>query len=183
MKLPSKFSPASPAGVLAVSVALACASLPAGAAGKHPGGHEHSDAAIGAPGKADRVSRTVAVDMSDAMRFTPSAISVENGETVRFVISNSGQVRHEFVLGSAKALQEHEALMKKFPEMAHDEPNMVSVEPGKTGSVVWQFTTAGVVDFACLQPGHFDAGMRGRVTVATDKNARLPSRPAPQSAR
>ena len=168
---------------LAVLVSLACAALPALAAGKHADGHQHTDSAIGAPGQAERVTRSVKIDMSDAMRFTPSSVVVRKGETVRFVVSNSGKVRHEFVLGSAQALKEHDALMKKFPEMEHDEPNMVSVEPGKTGSVVWQFTTAGTVDFACLQPGHFDAGMKGRVTVEADGQMRLPSRPSSQSAR
>ena len=174
------------ARAVALSITLACGALPALAGGNHAGGHEHGDTAIGVPGQAERVTRTVSVDMNDAMRFTPSRISVRKGETVRFVISNSGQVKHEFVLGSAQALKAHDALMKKFPEMEHDEPNMVSVEPGKTGSVVWQFTTAGAVDFACLQPGHFDAGMKGRVNVtgsANDGRARLPTRPASQAAR
>ena len=171
---------------MAVLVSLACAALPALASGKHADGHQHSDpalAAIGVPGQAERVTRSVAIDMSDAMRFAPSSVVVRKGETVRFVVSNSGKVRHEFVLGSAQALKAHDALMKKFPEMEHDEPNMVSVEPGKTGSVVWRFTTAGTVDFACLQPGHFDAGMKGRVTVEADGQMRLPSRPSSQSAR
>ena len=174
---------------MAVLVTLACATLPAMATGKHADGHQHTDptlaaiAAIGIPGQAERVTRSVAIDMSDAMRFTPASVVVRKGETVRFVVSNSGKVRHEFVLGSAQALKEHDALMKKFPEMEHDEPNMVSVEPGKKGSVVWQFTTAGTVDFACLQPGHFDAGMKGRVTVEADGQMRLPARPSSQSAR
>ena len=46
---------------------------------------------------------------------------------------------------------------------------MVTVAPGKTGEIVWRFTTAGKVDFACLQPGHYDAGMKGLVTVAAGK--------------
>ena len=50
--------------------------------------------------------------------------------------------------------------------MEHADDNMVRVAPGKTGEVIWQFTKAGKVNFACLQPGHFDAGMQGVVTVA-----------------
>ena len=181
MKTPIRFKPC--ARTLAMLVALACTALPALATGKHADDHPHSDIAIGAPGQAERVTRSVAIDMSDAMRFTPASITVKKGETVRFVVSNTGKVRHEFVLGSAHALMEHNALMKKFPEMEHDEPNMVSVEPGRTGVVVWHFATAGAVDFACLQPGHFDAGMTGRVTVESDSQMRLPSRPAASAAR
>ena len=56
--------------------------------------------------------------------------------------------------------------MKRFPDMEHDEPNKLSLAPGKRGEVIWQFTKTAAVDFACLHPGHFDAGMKGRVIVA-----------------
>ncbi len=61
--------------------------------------------------------------------------------------------------------------MKKNPEMEHADANMVTVAPGKTGEIIWQFTKAGKIDFACLQPGHYDAGMKGFVTVASGKAA------------
>ena len=144
------------------------------AADGHAHEHGHGDAdAIGAPGKAAKVSRTVRVDMSDAMRFSPASISARQGETIRFTIKNSGNVKHEFVLNTEKELKEHYELMKKFPEMEHSDPNMVTVAPGKTGEVIWQFTKAGKIDFACLQPGHYDAGMKGAVNVASVKGARM----------
>ena len=133
----------------------------------HAGGHDGE--AIGKPGVASRASRTVKVDMSDAMRFTPSNIAVKQGETIRFVVRNSGKLVHEMVLGSEKELKEHYELMKKNPEMEHADANMVTVAPGKSGEIIWQFTKAGKVDFACLQPGHFDAGMKGLVNVASSK--------------
>src|SRR2546423_853866 len=137
------------------------------AASAPSGAHEHSHAApIGAPGKADKVSRTVNVDMTDAMRFNPASVDVKQGETIRFVVKNSGQLKHEFVLGTEHELKEHYELMKRFPEMEHSDPNQVSVASGKTGEVIWQFTRSGKVDFACLQPGHYDAGMKGVVRVA-----------------
>jgi uncharacterized cupredoxin-like copper-binding protein len=163
------------------AIALLAGSMVAGLALAHnnddhkgkPGdghAHEYHDSdAIGVAGDAAKAARTVNVDMSDAMRFTPSKLAVRRGETVRFVIKNSGAVRHEFVLGTEKGLKEHYELMKKFPEMEHSDPNMVTVAPGKTGEVVWQFTRSGKVDFACLQPGHYDAGMKGAVTVAAVK--------------
>ena len=133
----------------------------------HSGGHD--DAAIGKPGVAAKVSRTIKVDMTDAMRFSASNIAVKRGETIRFVVSNSGKVKHEMVLGTEKELKEHYEVMKKNPEMEHADANMVTVAPGKTGEIIWQFTKAGKVDFACLQPGHYDAGMKGFVTVAGSK--------------
>ena len=124
------------------------------------------DDAIGKPGVAAKATRTVEVDMTDSMRFTPSDISVKKGETVRFVVKNSGKLKHELVLGTAQELKSHYAAMMKNPEMEHAEPNMVTLAPGMTGEVVWQFTKAGKVDFGCLQPGHYDAGMKGVVNVA-----------------
>ena len=135
-------------------------------AGNHAGSHANPDSTIEKAGNAAKVSRTVAVDMNDAMRFTPSSISVKQGETIRLAVKNSGKLKHELVLGTEKELKEHYEQMKKFPEMEHDDPNMVSLAPGKTGEIIWQFTKAGTVDFACLQPGHYEAGMKGAVTVA-----------------
>lgn len=146
------------------ALAISALSSTAWASGNHAGGHD--DSAIGKPGVAAKVSRTVTVDMIDAMRFAPSNLEVKQGDTIRFLVKNSGKVTHEFVLGTEKALKEHYEVMKKNPEMEHAEPNMVTVAPGKTGEVIWQFTKAGKVDFACLHPGHLDAGMKGQVTVA-----------------
>lgn len=129
------------------------------------GAKEGHAASLGEPGEPEKASRTIEVQMSDAMRFTPSSIKVKPGETIRFVLNNAGKVRHEMVLGTIKELKEHAALMQKFPDMEHADPNMVTVEPGKTGELVWHFTKAGTFDFACLQPGHFEAGMVGKVAV------------------
>lgn len=153
------------------SIALRCvlvgalAAPAAFASGLHAGGHGEEPSAIGAPGNAASATRTVDVDMTDAMRFIPASVSVRQGETVRFRVRNSGRLKHELVLGTQEALKAHDDLMKKHPEMEHAEDNSVTVAPGATGEVVWQFTKAGTVDFACLQPGHYDAGMKGSVTV------------------
>lgn len=161
---------------------LALSTLPAVslAAGIHVGGHaasEHSmgghgmstphetASAIGQPGDLAKVARTVELTMSDTMRFTPDAVQVRAGETVRFVISNQGKMAHEMVIGSIADLKAHAAEMQKAPTMQHTEPNMITLEPGEHGSLVWQFGRAGTVDFACLIPGHLEAGMIGKVTV------------------
>jgi uncharacterized cupredoxin-like copper-binding protein len=126
------------------------------------GGHSHG---IGKPGDRKKVSRTVDVTMNDQMRFVPDSVRVKRGETIRFVVRNIGQMKHELVIGMEKDLKEHATAMQKHPEMEHDDPNAVSVEPGRTGELIWQFTQTGNLKFACLVPGHFEAGMVGRLTV------------------
>lgn len=142
------------------------------ATGNHAGGHTHADGdtTIGKAGVAAQVTRTIEIDMSDAMRFTPSNIKAKQGETIRFVVKNSGQLSHEFVLGTAKDLKDHYEVMKKFPEMEHADDNMLTVKPGQTREMVWQFTKAGTISFACLHPGHYDAGMKGSIAVASTKS-------------
>lgn len=146
-------------------------SSPAFAGAEHDHDHQpgkkqsaHASAS-GTPGDPAKVSRTIAVDMDDTMRFAPARIAVKRGETVRFLVKNSGKLKHEMVLGPMKELKKHAALMRKFPEMEHDDPNQVEVDPGKAGEIVWRFSRSGNVDFACLQPGHFEAGMVGKITV------------------
>ena len=109
--------------------------------------------------------RTIRFSMSDRMRFVPDRITVREGDTVRFVLKNNGKLMHEFVLGTREELDAHAALMKKFPKMEHDEPYMAHVGPGKTGEIVWTFNRAGTFEFACLIPGHYQAGMVGTVEV------------------
>ncbi len=151
-----------------VTLAALCACGAAFAAGKHAGGHGHGDedTAIGRPGAAAKATRTITIESSDTMRYTPSDIQVKQGETVRFVIRNVGKVKHELSLGTERELLEHLEQMKKFPDMEHDEPNKVSLAPGKQGQIVWQFTKAGTVNFACLMPGHYEAGMKGAIRVS-----------------
>ena len=116
--------------------------------------------------------RTIRVEMGDKMRFTPALITVNQGETVKFIVKNSGKTMHEMVLGTMRKLKEHAELMKKHPGMEHDEPYMAHVAPGKTETIVWQFTKPGEFHFGCLIPGHFEAGMVGQINVSTKGNRR-----------
>ena len=150
---------------LAGLIALATMA-PVLAAGNHAGGHGHGpDAAIGIAGDKNKVDRTVNVSMTDDMRFLPGDIQAKQNETIRFIVKNDGKLKHEMVLGTDKELKEHYAVMMKNPEMEHDDPNQITLAAGKTGEIIWKFTKAGKVDFACLQPGHYDAGMKGKVAV------------------
>ena len=121
--------------------------------------------AFGREGDPGKATRTIKVDMSDKMRFTPAELTIKQGETVRFEVKNSGKTMHEMVLGTMKELKEHAELMKKHPGMEHDEPYMAHVAPGKTERIVWQFTKPGEFYYGCLIPGHFEAGMVGKVIV------------------
>lgn len=142
---------------------------------------------FGRAGNPSKVNRTVLVEMEDSMHFVttasaqprrrtdvgaahgrhmmPGDIVVKRGETIRFRVRNDGRIMHEMVIGTMKELKEHAELMKKFPGMEHDEPYMAHVAPGKEGEIVWQFTRAGEFHYACLIPGHMEAGMISKITV------------------
>lgn len=113
--------------------------------------------------------RSITIRMGDNMRFTPDKLNIRQGETVRLVIQNKGRLLHELVLGTQEVLDEHAALMMKFPGMEHDEPYMAHVPAGKTSEMIWTFNRAGDFDFACLIAGHYQAGMVGKIRVAAAK--------------
>ncbi|MBU6188478.1 MAG: cupredoxin family protein [Betaproteobacteria bacterium] len=140
-----------------------------------PGHHGRSESARpaaaaeqkpwGVAGAASSVRRTIEISMGDDMRFQPSHFDARLGETVRLVIRNRGALMHELVIGTRDELDSHAALMLKHPNMEHDEPWMAHVEPGRSGDLIWTFNRAGEFEFACLLPGHFQAGMRGTIRV------------------
>jgi uncharacterized cupredoxin-like copper-binding protein len=139
--------------------------------------------AFGRTGDPKNVARTIRVTMRDTMRFEPAQIVVRQGDTVRFVVANAGKVLHELVIGTDKELAEHAELMKKHPGMEHDEPYMAHVAAGKKGEVIWQFTEAGTFKFACLIPGHFEAGMVGTIVVEPRSASSPASSPASSTAK
>ena len=119
----------------------------------------------GIAGDAKAVGRTITLRMGDDMRFAPSHIEVREGETVRLRAQNQGKVMHEIVIGTKTELDQHAEMMVKHPGMEHDEPYMAHVKPGQRGDIVWHFNRPGTFDFACLIPGHYEAGMTGTITV------------------
>jgi uncharacterized cupredoxin-like copper-binding protein len=144
----------------------------AGAALAHGDGHKAMHGPVvkeqkpwGIAGDAKSARRTIEIAMGDDMRFSPSHIEVREGETVRFVVRNRGKVLHEMVIGTEPELREHAALMAKFPKMEHDEPYMSLVKPGARETMVWNFNRPGEFQFACLVAGHFEAGMKGTISV------------------
>ena len=171
---------------LSLAACLLVLSLPVMAS---PGGHYD----FGQPAPAASATRTVEIDMTD-MAFSPRSLEVKAGETVRFVLVNKGQLLHEFNLGDAAMHAAHQKEMlemqqsgmltptgmshggmdhaamghgsQPMPGMKHDDPNSVLVEPGKTAELTWTFSKADNLEFACNVPGHYQAGMVGKVKVA-----------------
>ena len=152
--------------------ALAALAFSAGAHGHGDAAHDTKPRAIsteetvfGREGDPRKVSRTIDVEMSDKMRFTPGSLQIRQNDTVRFRVKNAGKVMHEMVIGTLDELKKHAELMKKFPNMEHEEPYMAHVAPGRSETIVWQFNKTGEFHYGCLVPGHFEAGMVGRIVV------------------
>lgn len=174
----------------AALLAMAAPSAFAGATGHgsgqgHGGGHHSSEA--GEPGKAADVTTTIEVVMYDNY-YEPESISVKEGETVRFIVKNAGELVHEFNIGTAQMLIDHapememmvdhgvleadrinhEAAKKMQESMGHGEHKMANaalLEPGKTGEIIWKFPKHAELEFGCTVPGHYDAGMVGEFAL------------------
>jgi len=150
---------ASTAAILATDIAMP---IPASA-------HEdHGNFSAGEPGDPKKPARTIKVVMREdgkKMAFEPARITLRKGEQIRFVLENDGTDDHEFVLANAAENRKHAELMKKFPDMEHDEPNAKRLAVGEHGEILWKFTKTGTFEFACLIPGHREAGMMGKVVV------------------
>ncbi|MBX2884824.1 MAG: cupredoxin family protein [Granulosicoccus sp.] len=159
------------ASASALAVLLTFSSFTLFAAGSHDHSHGHEmdfdpvENEFGEYQPKMKASRTIEVGMSDEMRFTPDVIRVKKGDVIKFKHTNNGKIMHEFVLGTPDSLDEHAEMMKKFPGMEHDEPYMAHVAPGKSATIMWKFSKEGEFAFGCLIPGHYDAGMKGKVIV------------------
>jgi uncharacterized cupredoxin-like copper-binding protein len=156
---------------IAAAIALMAASGPLSAHGEGAPEKKAVDLStaeqkpFGIAGDPKLAKRTMKITMSDTMRFSPAVLTIRRGETLRIVAHNSGKVLHEMILGTEDELAKHAELMRKFPDMEHDEPHMVHVKPGHTEDMVWTFNRPGEFRFACLVPGHYEAGMVGKVIV------------------
>ena len=117
------------------------------------------------PKKDFRVVELAMTEGSGTMAFAPNAVEVKVGEQIKFVIKNTGALDHEFKLDSFEQIAKHKIAMEKNPEMIHDDPNGTRLEPSKSGEVFWRFSKTGTFEFACLIPGHYEAGMHGKVVV------------------
>ena len=152
-----------------LTVCTVAITSPAASAPGAPGhSHDHASFSAGEPGNPKRPSRTVLITMREGdgkMMFMPDRLEIKRGEQVRFVITNSGELDHEFVLATTEENLQHYEEMKKNPEMEHDDPNAKRVGPKKKSEVLWRFTKAGEFEYGCLIPGHRESGMTGIITV------------------
>ncbi len=156
--------------MLKVAIALLPMLFSAGLALAGPGeaGHGHSAFSAGEPGDPRKPFRIVQVTMNEGdgtMGFSPKSLDVKRGEQIKFVISNGGALAHEFILADAKDNLKHAALMQKFPDMQHDDPNGKSLEPAAKSELLWRFSKRGTFEYSCLIPGHREAGMTGKIIV------------------
>ncbi len=154
-----------------LSAGLLAATLLSTIAVAGPGapGHTHRKFEAGEPGDAKKPARIVEITMRETddgkMVFTPNRLEVRRGEQVKFVLKNVGNGDHEFMLDSPEHNARHKIAMEKNPDMEHDDPNGKRLASSKNGELVWRFSKIGTFEFACLMPGHYEAGMHGLVVV------------------
>jgi uncharacterized cupredoxin-like copper-binding protein len=147
---------------------LAALTIAAGLFGTARAHKDHGTFSAGEPGDPKKPSRVIEVTMSESagkMTFKPSKLVINRGEQIRFKIKNIGLLPHEFLLATTEENLKHAEDMKKYPDMEHDDPNGIRLEPGKSGELVWRFTKKGEFEYGCLIPGHREAGMTGLIIV------------------
>jgi uncharacterized cupredoxin-like copper-binding protein len=156
------------AGVSLAGLLAAGASLSGFIGHREAEAHSGSVFAAGEPGDPSKGNRRVLITMREAdgkMTFDPARIEARLGEQVRFVLTNAGLLDHEFLLDSFENNAKHKKEMEKNPEMEHDDPNGKRVATKKSAEILWRFTKRGTFEFACLIPGHYEAGMKGTIVV------------------
>ena len=134
--------------------ALFAVALPAFAAA-----HDAEHFSAGEPGNPKKPFRVVEVSMHEGngtMGYSPANLTVKRGEQIKFVITNGGALPHEFILAHEKDNLKHGALMQKFPDMQHDDPNGKSLEPNAKSEILWRFSKPGTSN----TPASFQATAR-----------------------
>ncbi|MBU2713358.1 cupredoxin domain-containing protein [Zooshikella harenae] len=147
------------ASILLFSVTLITSPLVlASGSGHHH--HQETSSTVGQPADKTQATKTIHVSMNDNMQFSfQEKPSIKPGETVLFIVKNDGKIPHEFAIGNQHEHKEHQKMMREMPNMRHADGNTITVDPGKTKELVWQFNGEKEVIFACNIPGHYEAGM------------------------
>ena len=140
---------------------------------------------IGEEGKLSEVNRTIEIKMYDNY-FEPKEIIVKKDETIKFIVSNYGELVHEFNIATKEMHIKHQPEMQKLIEhgillvdkinmvkmkemskkdhsLSHSHSNSIMVEPKKTGEIIWKFSKDIVLEIACNIPGHYESGMVGKI--------------------
>ena len=142
---------------------------------------------IGEKGKLSEVNRTIEIKMYDNY-FEPSKIIVKKGETIKFIVSNYGELVHEFNIATKEMHFKHQPEMMKMVEnqilladkidkkkmkelakkdhsMAHSHSNSVLLEPNEIGEIIWKFSANAKLEAACNVPGHYEVGMVADIKI------------------
>ena len=133
-----------------------------------------STIAHAAPPPDRQAPRTVVIDLAD-LAHGMAPLSAKSGETVRFVLHNSGDVMHDFTIGTAARQEGRKALIAVLTDgeplggenggyIALDTPNTVLVMPGEIKELTWTFTETADVQFGNNLPAHLGGGVRGAFT-------------------
>lgn len=147
-------------------LAVACGGNGTGAGG-HDHAHQHTSEGSVPGNAADRADadREIKIVTTDELRFEPDSIQVEEGEIITFVVQNKGDANHEFVLGDADYQHAHAEEMHDEGMMGESE-NALTLKPGETKELTWEFSEAGEVLYGCHVAGHYDGGMVGTIEVS-----------------
>ena len=142
---------------------------------------------IGEKGKLSEVNRTIEIKMYDNY-FEPSKIIVKKGETIKFFVSNYGELVHEFNIATKEMHIKHQPEMMKMVEnqilladkidkkkmkemakkdhsMAHSHSNSVLLEPNQSAELIWKFSSDKNLEAACNVPGHYEVGMVANIKI------------------
>ncbi|KLV04321.1 copper-binding protein [Photobacterium ganghwense] len=132
-----------------------------GMAGHDMAGHGQMASSVGMPAPAAQASKTYQVILTDdmKMRFEP-ALSLKQGDVVNFMVKNEGKIPHEFSIGSLDEQAKHRDMMREMPNMEHHDGTTVTLAPGESAEMGWNFMGERFVEFSCNIPGHSEAGMK-----------------------
>jgi uncharacterized cupredoxin-like copper-binding protein len=140
------------------------ASLASGSHFSHHSGAKNKG--VGYPVLPTDKTKKVSVTTTDEMRFYFSPeVEIQEGEIISFKVTNKGKVPHEFSIGNQAEQVAHQKMMRKMPNMVHNDGNTITIEPGQTKTITWKFIGNETVVFSCNIPGHYEAGMYKKVKI------------------
>lgn len=135
-----------------------------GGADAHGGSHSNSAGTPLPP--TEFVDSVFKVTLLDTMKIEyDKHLDIKTGNVVKFIVTNKGKLRHEFSISNAEEQIAHVRMMRKMPDMKHDDGTTISVESGETAEMVWKFDGETEVVFSCNIPGHSEAGMLTQVSL------------------
>ena len=120
---------------------------------------------IGKPGDPNKISRIIKITVIENI-FLPNEINVQKGETIQFIVKSAGNKKHEMIIDTMANLKKYAKKKRNNPDIKTTGSNHIQLDPGESKALIWEFTKAGTIDFACPLPGHFK-GMRGKIHVET----------------